>query len=106
MERTYRIAAVPGDGIGKETVPEGLRVLEAAASRFGFKLKTTDYDWSCERYTKLGAMMPQDGLEQLREHDAHCGADRTKPQWNSDNLPLMTAAPQLDVGARMGSCLW
>jgi len=70
MELTYKIAAVPGDGIGKETVPEGLRVLEAAASRFGFKLKTTDYDWSCERYTKLGAMMPQDGLEQLREHDA------------------------------------
>ena len=70
MQRTYKIAAVPGDGIGKETVPEGLRVLEAAATRFGFSLETTDYDWSCERYAKLGAMMPEDGLDQLRQHDA------------------------------------
>ena len=57
-------------GSGKETVPEGLRVLEAAATRFGFSLQTTHYDWSCERYTKLGAMMPADGLDQLREHDS------------------------------------
>jgi tartrate dehydrogenase/decarboxylase/D-malate dehydrogenase len=70
MDRTYKIAAVPGDGIGKETVPEGLRVLEAAATRFGFRLQTTDYDWSCERYAKQGAMMPADGLDQLRQHDA------------------------------------
>ena len=70
MDRTYKIAAVPGDGIGKETVPEGLRVLDAAATRFGFTLKTTDYDWSCERYAHTGAMMPEDGLDQLRAHDA------------------------------------
>ncbi len=70
MDRTYRIAAVPGDGIGKETVPEGLRVLDAAATRFGFTLQTTDYDWSCERYARTGAMMPVDGLDQLRAHDA------------------------------------
>ena len=70
MDRTYRIAAVPGDGIGKETVPEGLRVIEAAATRFGFRLHTTDYDWSCDRYKRDGAMMPGDGLDQLREHDA------------------------------------
>ncbi len=70
MDRTYKIAAVPGDGIGKETVPEGLRVLEAAATRFGFTLQTTDYDWSCERYARTGAMMPEDGLDQLRAHDA------------------------------------
>ncbi len=70
MDRTYRIAAVPGDGIGKETVPEGLRVLQAAATRFGFTLQTTDYDWSCERYARTGAMMPEDGLDQLRAHDA------------------------------------
>ncbi len=70
MARTYRIAAIPGDGIGKETVPEGLRVLEAAAARFGFVLQTTEYDWSCDRYKREGAMMPADGLEQLRGHDA------------------------------------
>lgn len=70
MDRTYKIAAIPGDGIGTETVPEGLRVLDAAATRFGFTLQTTDYDWSCERYARTGAMMPQDGLDQLRAHDA------------------------------------
>jgi len=70
MERIYKIAAIPGDGIGKETVPEGLRVLEAAATRFGFALKTTEYDWSCDRYQKTGAMMPADGLDQLRDHDS------------------------------------
>ncbi|RYY14245.1 MAG: tartrate dehydrogenase, partial [Alphaproteobacteria bacterium] len=63
MQRSYKIAAVPGDGIGKETVPEGLRVLEAAATRFGFRLQTTDYDWSCQRYAETGAMMPADGLD-------------------------------------------
>ena len=67
---TYRIASLPGDGIGKEVVPEGLRVLRAAASRFGFALEVTDYDWSCETYEKTGRMMPADGLDQLRQHDA------------------------------------
>ena len=70
MDRSYKIAAVPGDGIGKETVPQGLRVLEAAATRFGFSLQTTQYDWSCERFVNEGAMMPDDGLDQLREHDS------------------------------------
>ena len=67
---TYRIVALPGDGIRKEVVPEGMRVLRAAASRFGFTLDATDYDWSCETYEKTGRMMPADGLDQLRQHDA------------------------------------
>jgi tartrate dehydrogenase/decarboxylase/D-malate dehydrogenase len=62
----HRIAVIPGDGIGKEVVPEGQRVLEAAARRFGFELVWTEFDWSCERYAKTGRMMPEDGLEQLR----------------------------------------
>ena len=70
MNRTYSIASIPGDGIGKETVPEGLRVLHAAASRFGFTLRIHDYDWSCETYQRTGRMMPEDGLDQLRAHDA------------------------------------
>ena len=67
MSKTYRIAVIPGDGIGKETVPEGLRVLEAAATRFGFSLRCDHYDWSCETYQRTGAMMPPDGLDQLRQ---------------------------------------
>ena len=67
MSKTYRIAVIPGDGIGKETVPEGLRVLDAAATRFGFSLHTDHFDWSCETYQRTGAMMPPDGLDQLRQ---------------------------------------
>ena len=52
MSKTYRIAVIPGDGIGKETVPESLRVLDAAARRFNFSLKLDEYDWSCETYKK------------------------------------------------------
>ncbi len=70
MARTHRIAVIPGDGIGKETTPEGLRVLDAAARRFGFDLKLTHYDWSCETYTKTGRMMPEDGLDQLKDSDS------------------------------------
>jgi tartrate dehydrogenase/decarboxylase/D-malate dehydrogenase len=70
MERTYKIAVIPGDGIGKEVVPAALEVLDAAATRFGFTLKPTHYDWSCETYTRTGAMMPEDGLDQLRESDS------------------------------------
>ena len=67
MSKSYRIAVIPGDGIGKETTPEGLRVLDAAARRFGFNLSFDHYDWSCETYSKTGAMMPPDGLDQLRD---------------------------------------
>jgi tartrate dehydrogenase/decarboxylase/D-malate dehydrogenase len=70
MARNYRIAVIPGDGIGKETVPEGLRVLDAAARRFGFDLTLDHYDWSCERWKQTGAMMPPDGLDQLRGSDS------------------------------------
>ena len=66
----HRIAVIPGDGIGNEVVPEGQRVLEAAARRFGFELAWTHFDWSCERFRKTGRMMPEDGLEQLRACEA------------------------------------
>jgi tartrate dehydrogenase/decarboxylase / D-malate dehydrogenase len=67
---THRIAVIPGDGIGKETAPEALKVLDEAARRFNFQLDVTQYDWSCETYKKTGAMMPANGLEQLRRANA------------------------------------
>jgi len=70
MTDTYKIAVLPGDGIGKEVVPEGLRVLEAVGSRFGLNYAFTQFDWSCEDYAKTGRLMPEDGLDQLRPHDA------------------------------------
>jgi tartrate dehydrogenase/decarboxylase/D-malate dehydrogenase len=66
----HRIAAIPGDGIGKEVVPEGMRVLDAAGRRFGFDIEWTTFDWSCERYTETGRMMPEDGLDRLRPFEA------------------------------------
>jgi tartrate dehydrogenase/decarboxylase/D-malate dehydrogenase len=66
----FRIAVIPGDGIGNEVVPEGLRVLEAAGRRFDVDFKWDHFDWSCERFKKKGAMMPEDGLARLREYDA------------------------------------
>jgi tartrate dehydrogenase/decarboxylase / D-malate dehydrogenase len=69
--RVYRIAVIPGDGIGKEVVPEGLRVLEAVASRFGFALQMDSFDFaSCYYYQKHGRMMPEDWKEQIGRHDA------------------------------------
>jgi tartrate dehydrogenase/decarboxylase/D-malate dehydrogenase len=68
--KTFNIAVIAGDGIGKEVVPEGIRVLEAAGQRFGFRLQFQAFDWSCETYVQTGKMMPDDGLRQLRPFDA------------------------------------
>lgn len=65
-----RIAVIPGDGIGHEVVPEGIRVLEAVGRRFDLAYEFTTYDWSCERFHKTGSMMPEDGLDQIRDSDA------------------------------------
>jgi tartrate dehydrogenase/decarboxylase/D-malate dehydrogenase len=67
---SYKIAVIEGDGIGREVVPEGIRVLEAAARRFHLSLSWQHFPWSCETYLKTGRMMPEDGLEQLRPFDA------------------------------------
>ena len=68
--KNYSIAVIPGDGIGKEVVPEGIRVLEAVAGRFDIRFKWDELAWSCETYTRTGRMMPEDGIEQLRRYDA------------------------------------
>ncbi|MEX2569864.1 MAG: tartrate dehydrogenase [Gemmatimonadota bacterium] len=66
----YRIAVIPGDGIGKEVIEEGIRVLEAVGSRFGIGLSWDRFDWGCERLLASGEMLPEDGLYQIRHHDA------------------------------------
>src|ERR1700689_3536958 len=68
--KSFKVAVIAGDGIGKEVVPEGIRVVDAAGARFGFRCEWTPFDWSCERYVATGKMMPDDGLEQLRRFDA------------------------------------
>jgi len=66
----YRIAVLPGDGIGKEVVPEGVRVLESVGRSFDIQFTWDTFTWGCETFTQTGRMMPEDGIDQLRECDA------------------------------------
>jgi tartrate dehydrogenase/decarboxylase/D-malate dehydrogenase len=67
----HKIAVIPGDGIGKEVIPEGLRALDAAAAAFGFELSYEHFDFACaEYYERTGAMLPDDWFETLRGFDA------------------------------------
>src|ERR1700722_6181712 len=68
--KTFKIATIPGDGIGKEVVPEGIRVVDAAAKRAGIRFEWEQFPWSCEYYLETGKMMPGDGLDLIRKHDA------------------------------------
>lgn len=68
---TYKIAAIPGDGIGKEVIAVGLEVLEAIAEKDGgFQLDVSHFDWGTDRYKAVGTMMPEDGAEQLKKFDS------------------------------------
>ena len=66
----YDIAIIPGDGIGTEVVDRSMPVVEAAAGACDVPFETTRYDWGSERYLEEGSMMPEDGLDELRDHDA------------------------------------
>ena len=69
--KTYRIATIPGDGIGKEVIPAGRQVLEALArTEARFALEFENFDWGGDHYRRTGAMMPEDGLDALRGKDA------------------------------------
>ena len=70
MMTTHRIAVIAGDGIGQEVVPEGLRVLEAAAKKFDVAFEFAHFDWNCGYYGKHGRMMPEDWFTQLRPFEA------------------------------------
>jgi tartrate dehydrogenase/decarboxylase / D-malate dehydrogenase len=68
--KSYRIASIPGDGIGNEVIPACMDVLSALAAKEGFGLKFESFDWSSERYKKTGAYIPEGGLEKLKTFDA------------------------------------
>jgi tartrate dehydrogenase/decarboxylase/D-malate dehydrogenase len=70
MSKKYRINLVPGDGIGKEVIPEGVKVLDALAAQHGFGLDYQEFPYSCEYRARHGRMMPEDGIEQLSQCDA------------------------------------
>lgn len=66
----HRVAVLPGDGIGKEVVPEAQKVLDRAGKLWSFDITWEPFEWGCEYYARTGQMMPEDGLEQLYDHDA------------------------------------
>jgi tartrate dehydrogenase/decarboxylase/D-malate dehydrogenase len=69
--KTYKIATIPGDGIGKEVVPAGQQVLQALASASSsFKFEFEDFDWGGDYFRQHGVMMPDNGLDALRDKDA------------------------------------
>lgn len=67
---SYNTAVIPGDGIGLEVITEGIRVLDAAAAVYGFRLEYEFFPWSCHYYQETGRMMPADGLQTLAHFDA------------------------------------
>lgn len=68
--KTYKLAVIPGDGIGVDVTDAAMQVLTAAAAGHGFALAPQHFDWSCAHYLSTGAMMPADGIETLRGFDA------------------------------------
>ncbi|PYQ11106.1 MAG: tartrate dehydrogenase [Acidobacteria bacterium] len=69
-DHRHRIAVIAGDGIGREVIPAGLAVLEAATRPAGIRLETEELPWGCEHYRRTGRMMEPDGLDRLRDFDA------------------------------------
>ena len=67
---TYKIAVMPGDGTGPEVTVEAVKVLKAAAAKFGFKVELTEFDFGGERYKKTGETLPDSGVEDLRQFDS------------------------------------
>ncbi len=70
MGKNYKIAVIPGDGTGPEVIKEGVKVLEAASAKFGFKLDLTHYDIGGDRYLKTGETCPASVIQELRKYDA------------------------------------
>ncbi|MBT31902.1 MAG: tartrate dehydrogenase [Thalassobius sp.] len=68
--KNYKIAIVPGDGIGKEIIPAGLRVMNAVAEKYGFALTTSNYPWGADYYKNNGVFITPEGLEELKNFDA------------------------------------
>ncbi|MGE0071105.1 MAG: isocitrate/isopropylmalate family dehydrogenase, partial [Thiomonas sp.] len=91
-----RIAVLPGDGIGQEVVPEGLRVLDAAACRFGIALQLDHFDFaSCAYYQRHGQMLPDNWKERIGGHDAIFFGAVGWPQTVPDHISLWGSLLQL-----------
>lgn len=70
MAKTYKIATIPGDGTGPEVVREGIKVVQAAASKGGFKLEFTEFDFGAERYLRTGETLPDSAIDEFKKFDS------------------------------------
>src|SRR6187551_1513582 len=68
--RAYRIAAIPGDGVGQEVVPAAAAIVDQLGAAHGFTVEWDHYDWNCARYQETGTLLPADGLDRLGRTDA------------------------------------
>ena len=99
MKNNLRIAVIEGDGIGKEVMSEGLRVLEAAASKFNIGIQFDTFDFaSCEYYAKHGKMMPEDWKERIGGHDAIFFGAVGWPDTAPDHISLWGSLNQVSPG--------
>src|SRR4051794_32529963 len=79
-----KIAVMPGDGVGKEVIPEGLKILSVVAKKFNFTYDTTDYPFGAEHYLKTKITLPDSALKELAAHDAILfGAVGADPRGNA-----------------------
>ena len=108
--KEFNIALIPGDGIGKEVVPEGTRVLDAAAKAHGgLRFSYRSFPWSCEYYQKHGHMMPADGLDQLRPFDSiflgavGFRACRTTSRSGDSSFPFAAVSGSTSISDPFGS---
>ncbi|GFK93422.1 putative tartrate dehydrogenase/decarboxylase TtuC' [Fundidesulfovibrio magnetotacticus] len=104
--KTYRIAVIPGDGIGKELAPEGMRVLDAAArAAGGFSLEYEIFPWGCDYYVQHGMMMPEDGLKTLSTFAAIYFGAVGYPELVPDDVSLHGLLIKLRLGFDQYVCL-
>ena len=95
--RSYKIAVIPGDGIGHEIVPAGVRVLQTVAKKFSFQIEESWFDYGAGHYLKHGVFMPEDGLNHLRRFDAIFFGAVGLPQVD-DRLPFKDYTNKVRTG--------
>jgi len=70
MSTTYKVAVIPGDGTGPEVVREGIKVLNAAAAKFNFKLEYQNFDFGGDRYLRTGETLPESAINEFKQFNA------------------------------------
>ena len=113
MVNKYRIAVLPGDGIGKEVIPEGLKLLEAVEKKTGaFHMQFDSYPWGSDYYLKTGRMMPEDALKVLADYDAiylvqwvYRGASPITLRCGNSSCLCARRSTSISITGRANSCL-